>query len=136
MPYASVGSVEALNSARTFTVNSKPSKLDVEQFLADTAAALDSILRARGYTLPVATTATSALEALGYYNSIGGWAWAERSAETSPHRDAAWELWKECQQELREGNIELDLGRDTAGGGGFPRGAFASPPFFSRDMML
>jgi len=136
--YASISNVEALNSARTFTAISKPSKSDVEDFLAKTAAKLDGLVRARGYVLPVPTTATSALELLSHFNAIGAHAYAERSAVSSPHKDAAWEAWMECLKELREG--EVDLG--GAGGipidssEGWPRGRFVPTPFFSVDMAL
>lgn len=115
MPYATPSQVFARSRGRTFTATSKPSTTDVDQYLIDTAAELDGILRARSYTVPVATTATSAFGLLAGYNAIGALATVELSAP-SPQGKAseALKLWAECKRMLRAGDIELDAPKDTA----------------------
>jgi hypothetical protein len=134
MAYATIADVEARNSARRFTPQTKPSTDDVTRFLVDTAGEIEAALRGRAYVVPIPTTATSAIEFLRAANSLGGYAWAERSAEASPHRDAAWKLWMDTLKGLKDGSTELDSPRDLQSTR--PRGQFAPSAWFSRDMVL
>jgi hypothetical protein len=135
MAYATVSNVEALDAARTFTPANEVTDTDVVGFLTETAAVLDGILTARGYTLPVPTAATSALELLEGYNAIGAWAFVEQAATISPHRDAAAQAWANAQRMLRDGLIEpAGLTKDTASSSA--RAPAAATAFFSREMIL
>jgi hypothetical protein len=113
--YATISHVEALNALRTFTATSRPNASQVTGYLEETAGVLDGILAARGFQLPVPTTATSALRLLEHYNAIGAHAFAERAAESSPHKEAAEKLWADAQKMLKDGIVEpSDLPRATA----------------------
>jgi hypothetical protein len=134
-PYATVGDVRSLNTARTFSATSRPDIADVVNYLTETAAVLDGILSARNYALPVPITATTALELLSYYNAIGAWCLSEQAAESSPHRDAAAKAWENAQRMLRDGLIEpVGLTRDTTTGRA--RAAGVPTAWFRRDMEL
>lgn len=135
MAYATVADVETYNAIRTFTPSSRPSLDDVERFLSETAAVLDGLLAARGYGLPVPTTATAALELLEHYNAVGAWALTEQAAPQSDMREAAERAWQNAQRMLRDGLIEPPgLTVDTATMS--PRSGFAATPLFTRCMEL
>lgn len=129
MPYATPSQVFARSRGRTFTATSKPSTSDVDVFLTDTANELDGILRARGYTVPVPTTATSAYGLLAGYNALGAAAQAELAAPNPQGRSSdALKLWQDAKRMLRAGEIELDAPKDT--GQAVPRfGATATSRF-------
>jgi hypothetical protein len=135
MPYATVGDVRSLNSARTFTATSRPDIADVVNYLTQTAAVIDGILSARNYALPVPITATTALELLANFNAVGAWFYVEQAAESSPHRDAAERAWNNAQKMLRDGLIEpVGLARDITTGRA--RAAGVATAWFRRDMIL
>lgn len=136
MGYATVADVEQLNTARTFTGSSKPSTTQVVDWLEQTAGVLDGILKEKGYSLPIATTATGALKTLEHYNAIGAAAFVEQGAPTADRRKEAMDLWLNAQKMLKDGAIELGASQDEALSS--PRSSFpCSPtPFFSRDMEL
>ncbi len=114
MPYATPSQVFARSRGRTFTASTKPSTSDVDVFLADTANELDGILRARGYTVPVPSTATSAYGLLAGYNAIGALAMTELAAVSPQSKTSdALKLWADCARMLRAGEIELDAPKDT-----------------------
>lgn len=132
MAYATVTHVEALNVGRgPYTASSLPNATQVAQYLAETAGELDSILRVRGYALPVATGATSALELLESYNAIGAWAKVETSAQTSDRRELAVKMWESAKKMLADSTIEIDAARsvDTS----FPRYPEAPTRMIVRD---
>lgn len=120
MGYATLIDVQELNQGRaTYTASSKPSATQVADWLDQTAAELDGVLRGRGYALPVATTATSALKLLEGYNAIGAFAYQERAAQNSNRADQAWEMWMHCLTALD--SMDLGLAADTDGGSGVTR---------------
>ncbi len=110
----------------------------VGDFIEQTAGVLDGILRSQGYSLPIATTATSALKVLELYNAYGAACLVEQASPTTrPDRSgqSACAMWKEAQKMLREGTIELDAGVDT-GADTFPRYAGSPTPIFTLDMEM
>jgi hypothetical protein len=114
--YASVSHVQNFDTGRpSFSANSKPTATQVGIFLEQTGAELDGILRAIGAALPVATTATSALKLLEYFNSLGGWAMAEAAAPTTTRADEALKLWEDAKKMLLAREIDLDLGLNDSG---------------------
>lgn len=130
MAYATVADVHQLNTGRpTYTASSKPTASQVIDFLEQSAAKIDGILRARGYGLPVPSAATSALKLLEGCNAAGAHALVEQGAQSSDRREAALRLWQDCLTMLREGGLELDGGSDA---GGRPRFSPAPPPIFER----
>lgn len=115
MAYASYPDVEALNQQRTFTTNSKPTKGEVGDFLTRTAAELDGIFSARGYSIPVSTSASQSFELARYYNTLGAACLVEQAAEQSDRRDQACKAWQAAKDALRAGEIELpDASKDTS----------------------
>lgn len=132
MAYATVVNVENLNSARIFTTTSKPSTEEVIDFLEGTAAELDSLFLEQGYGFPLASGyATQARTLLKHYNAMGAYAWSERSAEISPHRDQAWDAWQTALKAIRDGRVSLvDADRDTNTANA--RSGGVATPFFYR----
>lgn len=135
MAYASLPDVSGLAPKRTFSATSIPNASQVGMFLDFTAADLDSILSADGYSLPVPTTASIALLALRGLNAIGGWLQVEKSAQVSQDVDRAQKAWDEARTQFISGGVSLyDLPR--LGGENFARSQSAATPFFTRDMAL
>ena len=132
MGYATVMDVHQLNTGRpTYTASSKPTASQVIDFLEQSAAKIDAVLRGRGYALPVATGATSALKLLEGCNAAGAHALVEQGAQSSDRRESAMKLWQDCLTMLREGELELDSGSDAASG--VPAFSAAPSPIFQRE---
>lgn len=118
MAYASISHVQALNSNRTFTSSTKPSDQQVAGYLDQVSVELDSLLQARGYQLPVPTTATSARKLLEMAAAKGAYSMAETAAANSPFRDAAQKDWQRTLDMLSTGQLEpVDLDRNLPGAG-------------------
>lgn len=131
MAYATVADVHQLNTGRpTYTASSKPTASQVIDFLEQSAAKIDAVLRSRGYSIPVATGATSALKLLEGCNAAGAHALVEQGAQSSDRREAAMKLWQDCLVMLREGDLELDAGGDTTQSVTY---ASAPSPVFQRE---
>lgn len=136
MGYATVIDVAAQDVARgTYTATSRPTASQVILYLDNTAAELDGILRAQGYTLPIGGEATQALTMLREFNIFGAAAMVEQTAQnTTPQRlQTALKLWDDCRKMLQGGVIELDAAKDTATL--MPRyatGNIAATPYFTR----
>ncbi len=113
--YVNATVVYARNAGRTFTASSRPATQMVQDFIDDTAAELDAILRMRGYDLPV-QGATSALKTLEHGNALGAGFLIEQSAPSgSPDKlRMAFELWKSFKDALQVGDLELDAPADNA----------------------
>lgn len=115
MGYVNPTQVYAQDTGRTFTATSRPSTQMVGDYIERTAAELDGILRRRGYTVPVATSASSALRLLEHYNALGAAAMIEQGAPTTGgKRGDAFYLWEECKKALACGDIELEAAKDTS----------------------
>jgi hypothetical protein len=112
--YATVKDVAAANPARAYTPSSVPNTLEVSEFLERTAGEIDGLLLARGYSLPVATTATGALRLLRQGNVLGAAALVEQAAPSGAHgrRHQAWQLWQQWKNALASGSMELDAAKD------------------------
>ncbi|MGH2954881.1 MAG: hypothetical protein ACRD2Z_09745 [Thermoanaerobaculia bacterium] len=129
MAFATVADVHQLNTGRaTYTASSKPTASQVIDWLEQTGAAIEGILRQRGYSVPVPTTATSALKYLEKCNALGAAALVEQGAQASDRRDQAVALWRECYKALSDGTIDLDAPSD-ANGGAVEFAAVPSPCF-------
>lgn len=112
--YCSPTQVMALDAGRTYTASSQPNPRQVTQFVLQTAAVIDGILRSRGYELPVASTATSARALLEYGNTLGAAAMVELSAPAGApnRRDEAVRMWADWRKGLAEGTVQVDDPRD------------------------
>lgn len=134
--YATPTQVYALNTGRQFTATSKPNATQVQQFIDQTAAVIDSILAGKSYAVPVATGATAARLTLEHYNALGAACLVERAAPTSDERRTeACEMWGWAQEMLKSGDIEFpDAAVNTSHDQ--PRSSLPATPMFTRDMEL
>lgn len=130
MAYAEIADVQELNTGRpTYGATTKPTASQVADFLEQTAAELDGIMRAKGYLLPVPSTAISALKWLEGANAAGGWYKVELGAQASDRREEAERLWRSMKRSLRDGEIDLELDVDPE-----QQVRFSAPePIFSLD---
>ena len=115
MAYATLSHVQELTVGRpTYTGSSRPNTSQVVDYLDGKAAEIDAILRGRGYSLPVATTATAALKLLEHGNALGAAAMVEAAAP-NPHTSAEYarKLWEDFKKTLQNGTLELDAAKDT-----------------------
>lgn len=126
MAYALLSDVQAYNSARVYTASSQPATSQVGIFLDKTAAIIDSILVEKGYSLPVPTTASSALLLLSEVNALGAWARVESSAPASPMRDQAEAAWQNALAMLKLANTILDIPKTQTRA--YPRGPGVTTP--------
>ena len=109
MAYASLSDIVALTAGRAFTASTIPNTSQVVGFLDQTAAVIDSMLVEKGYSLPIPTTASSALLLLRQINSLGAWAQTERAAQLSEQRDFSQQMWESSLAMLRAQSSVLDI---------------------------
>jgi hypothetical protein len=126
MSYASLADVQALNPARIYTASSQPASAHVAVYLDNRAAELDMILIEKGYSLPVPTTASSALLFLRKVNAQGAWADVEKGAPSSPLRDEAQKAYDDALKMLKAANTVLDIPKDQTRAS--PRGPGLTTP--------
>lgn len=125
----------AADTGRTFTATSTPNIDQVQGFVNQTAAELDSILRRLGYTVPIATAATSALALLEGYNALGAGAFALQAAVTpGGKKPDAMRLWQDAKKMLADGKLELDAARDPDRARPRGRSSFPATAMFSRNV--
>lgn len=137
MPYATIADVSAFNPERGITASTVPNASQVAGYLRDTAAIIDSVLLEKGYQLPVDSPnvggASSAWLALQQANAAGGFYRTEWAAQASDKRGEAEDMWQTALKMLRTSQLDIPIDQ----GESLPRGATgASPPFFTRDMVL
>lgn len=128
--YCTLDDVRARNPARQLSPSTVPNLVDVIGFISQTAAELDGILKAKGYTTPIATSATQAFQLLRNYNALGAACLVEQSAITGAgKRTDICSMWDHAKSMLAAGTMELDAAKDTtssmprggrSGDGGFP----------------
>lgn len=114
MPYCSLSDVKALNPKRRYAADTTPSETQVNQYIADIAVEIDSILQSQGYTVPV-TTPDNFVSHLKLLNARGAAAQAEIAmfpeavSGASPHGSQLLSLYKEGLKALRNGEIPAVL---------------------------
>lgn len=122
MAYCTITNVQGLNPKRpTYSGSTTPTSTQVEQFIDDIAAEIDSILEGRSYTTPVTAGTTSAkfLEWLEALNARGAAALAEQAqfpelAGQLGGTGAGSQYWKQ----YREGLAYLKNGAIPGGSSG------------------
>jgi hypothetical protein len=127
--YATLIDVQHRAPARTFTASSKPNASAVFGFLEESQLILDGVLRAAGYELPIATTATSALRILRTVNAIGAWSMVEKHApgpkpagqqgEAAERDFISW--LNKLDPRSKGPTIELDAAKSSTAGGAYAR---------------
>ncbi len=131
MSYATASDVLQQNTNRSaFTASSNPSLADVNRYLDLTAAELDGILRARGFAVPVPTTASSALSLLAYGNALGAAMLVEQGAPQSDRREDARVLYRDFKRMLESSDLGLESGTEDADRG-LPRYGSSASALFS-----
>jgi hypothetical protein len=128
--YGNASAVHRLNTNRSFTGSSNPTLTEVEGFLDFTAAEIDGILRARGFLVPVPTTATGALQLLAHGNALGAAMMVEQGAQTSDRREDARILWRDFKRMLESSDLGLESGTEDPDRG-TPRWASNGSAMFS-----
>jgi hypothetical protein len=128
MAYATLSHVVSLNQARaTFNADTKPTGDQVVQFIDEITAEVDTCLRRAGYSLPVATTATSALKLLqGIVVAGANWK-VELAAPMSDKdvRDEYQEMYKHGKKMIEMGELDAEMDTETA----LPRSNFDTDSF-------
>jgi hypothetical protein len=132
MAYTTASAVAARDPGRTISATSRPNLDQVTDFITEAAAELDGILRSRGYSTPVPTSATSAFQLLKAYNSLGANCAVERVAVSSSKEKTACEAWEAAKQMLRDGSIELDAPKDPGQSSVRGRAGFPATAMFRR----
>jgi hypothetical protein len=109
MAYASLSDVQAMEPARVYGASTTPATSQVGLYLDNRAAEIDSILLEKGYSLPVPTTASSALLLLRKVNAQGAWADVSAGAPGSPFREASDAAYQSALAMLKAANTILDI---------------------------
>lgn len=113
MGYATVMDVQGRNVARgTYGASTRPTADQVVEYIEMTAAELDSILRSKGFSLPIASEATQALALMEHYNALGAACLVESSAENDARAAGVCSMYESAKAALEAGNIDLDLPDD------------------------
>lgn len=136
MAYTSASLVAARDTGRVLSATSRPNLDQLGDFILDAAAELDGILRSRGYSVPVPSTATSAFQLLRAYNNLGAICSVESAAVNSSKEKTACEAWEAAKKMLRDGDIELDAPKDTSQSSVRGRSSFPATALFTRCMEL
>lgn len=115
MAYAVIAGVQALNPKRTYGASTTPTTTQVEGFITDIAAELDTVMAGRGLGVPV-TTPAEFLAYVTHLNELGAAALAERAM--FPEQSGAGmtasgtELWRQYQaglKYLRDGKLPVSM---------------------------
>ena len=79
--YCVIGDIQA-KLGRTYSASTKPTSTQVTAFITDTFAEINGVLDARGYSVPIPTTATTATTILKNINVLGAAALAEDAGQS------------------------------------------------------
>ena len=126
MAYCAMDDVRQHNPQFTYDVESKPTLKQVEGMITDIAAEIDTILSARGLTVPV-TTPAHFLAHLKYINSIGAAALAEFASFhaaagviTEGHGNELWKIYVDARNALRDQSLPVAPVAISGGTGSMP----------------
>lgn len=133
--YTTPTQVHAQNKGRQmFSATSRDVTFeDVQGYIYETAAVLNSILAERSYVTPVPTSAELAYGVLNHFNTLGAACMVEKAAPTSDRREQACEAWDRAQDMLRRGDVQLP-DAEISGSNDIPKGLSAATAMFTRDM--
>jgi hypothetical protein len=110
MSYCTLADVEALNAQRTpYSASTRPADGQVEDFIADIASEIDSVLSAAGLAVPVLAPAAfvSFLQRLNAYGAaalaeMAKFPESDRGQGSSPQGDRYWSLYREGIKALKD----------------------------------
>ena len=120
MAYCEIADVQALNPTRpTYSAGTKPTATQVEGYITDIAAEIDTALKARGLNTPV-TAPTDFVAHLKQMNALGAAALADSAMfpeamgpGASPHGAWLWGLYKGALKSLRESELPVGSGGES-----------------------
>lgn len=135
MAYADIEDVQARNPVRRpYTASSAPNIDQVNKFIDEAAGEIDQALTKAGYAAPISTTApSSVLLTLRKANAVGGAYYAEWAAPNSDRREELEDMWQTALKMLASSELAMPKDYQQSRARSAP---VASPPFFTRDMVL
>lgn len=129
MAYCTITDVQALNPKRTYDTSSTPTQTQVESLVTQISNEIDSILSARGLTVPV-TTPDHFVAHLKQVNAYGAAALAEMAMfpeatglGATTHGSELWRIYRDMRDKLEKGELPVSVE-----GGAGPRGFFEQHP--------
>jgi hypothetical protein len=131
--YATIDDVLRYARGRTFTASSPVSISDVQDHLNFSKGEIDGLLRRVGYSLPVATTATSALALLANGNAMGAACAVETSAPIANRSSTVCKLYADFKKMVLAGDLELDAPKDEGNSSPRSNAANQATGFFTRE---
>lgn len=143
MSYASWTDVQALDVARKIGQGNNPTATQVQLYCELTAGEIDSVLRSKGYGLPISPSATSDLLLLRKINAEGAFALMEEASPAKPDEDKVRKRYEASLDLLREADDILETPKDRERSRPRGPGVTEPPPsineeqtaaFFTRDM--
>ncbi len=132
--YATVDDVIRFTQGRTFNASSRPAIGDVVDYLTFSKGEIDGLLRRVGYSLPVATGATSALALLANGNAMGAACMVETSAPIPNRSSTVCKLYADFKKMVLAGDLELDAGKDEGNSAPRSNARCQATAMFRRDM--
>lgn len=141
--YANATDVAAVDRARIIGAGKNPTASDVELYCVLVAAEVDAVLRSKGYSTPIPTTAESDYALLRKINIEGAVAMLEKASPSKPNDKESLATYRASLKMLEESKDVLETPQDM--GQSQPRGPGVSipkpsideegtAPFFTRDM--
>lgn len=118
-PYCTIPDVEA-HTSLGYDAESQPSRTEVQRMITGVAREIDGVLQASGYTLPIATSFTDAIEMLKDYNALGAsykaWYGGQRGTAVFPAA-VSWQTdYKDFLKALKKNETALPgIGPDDGG---------------------
>lgn len=143
MSYASWTDVQALDVARKIGVGGNPTATQVQLYCELISGEIDSVLRSKGYALPVGASSLSDLALLKKVNAEGAFALMEEASPTKPDEDKVRKRYEKSLDLLREADDVLETGKDRERSKPRGPGVTEPPPsnnvcetrpYFDRDM--
>ena len=115
MAYAAIADVRAVNPKRTYSTTSTPTTTQVEGFITDIAAEMDTVIAGRGIVVPV-TTPAEFLAFVTHLNALGAAALAERAMfpeaagiGATPSSVVLWKQYQDGLKFLKEGKLPVSM---------------------------
>ena len=115
MSYCTLADVKGINSKRTYSATTTPTTAQIEDYIDQIAAEMDTVLEGRGLTVPV-TTPAAFLKFLVHLNALGASSMAEKAMfpETqglvsTSSAAVLWKQYREGLDYLAAGNLSSEV---------------------------
>jgi hypothetical protein len=140
MAYCLIADVSGLLAQRTFSATTKPTITQVNTFISDIAAEIDTALLSRGLTAP-ATTPTDFVTHLKQVNAMGAAALAEQAMfpeaggmGSTPNSKRLWEMYQAALKALKADPLPSSMDSALPGGYATECAEGDNDPVFTKDM--